>query len=103
MGSKLQALELATMTKITIPNQSENSDYIHIVGTKEGIDRARHEIQLISEEQVSTDHNVRENCLFNLKLFVCGYTSTDIMDFKILNLLKDSSKNKQICFVLDIG
>ena len=30
----------------------DGSDTIRIVGTKEGVDRARHEIQLISDEQV---------------------------------------------------
>ena len=47
-GKKLQELELMTQTKITIPRDSK---IIRIVGTKEGIDRAKHEIQLISDEQ----------------------------------------------------
>jgi len=47
-GKKLQDLELLTQTKITIPRDSE---IIRIVGTKEGIDRARHEMQLVSDEQ----------------------------------------------------
>lgn len=49
-GKRLQELELLTQTKIQIP---KDSDIIRIVGTKEGIDRAKHEIQLISDEQVS--------------------------------------------------
>ena len=48
-GKKLQELELLTQTKIAIPRDSE---IIRIVGTKEGIDRARHEMQLTSDEQV---------------------------------------------------
>ena len=52
-GKKLQDLELATATKITIPRPDENSDHIRIVGTKEGIDKAVHEIQIISDIQVS--------------------------------------------------
>lgn len=48
-GKILQQLELATATKITMPR--DGSDTIRIVGTKEGVDRARHEIQLISDEQ----------------------------------------------------
>lgn len=50
-GKKLADLELSTATKITVPRPDENSDLIKITGTKEGIDRARHEIQLISDEQ----------------------------------------------------
>ena len=52
-GKKLRELEQITMTKITIPNSEENSDYIKIIGPKEGIDQARHELQLISDEQVN--------------------------------------------------
>merc|ERR1712168_889555 len=40
--------ELTSQTRITIPKDSE---IIRIVGTKEGIDRAKHEMQLISDEQ----------------------------------------------------
>jgi len=47
-GKTLQNLELQTATKITI---TRDSDVIKIVGTKEGVDRARHEIQVISDEQ----------------------------------------------------
>lgn len=50
-GKRLQALELSTATKITVPRPDENSDMIKIVGTKENIDKARHEIQIISDEQ----------------------------------------------------
>jgi len=51
-GKKLNELELQTATKIAIPRPNENSDMITITGTKEGIEKARHEIQLISDEQV---------------------------------------------------
>ncbi|KAH3827192.1 hypothetical protein DPMN_129122, partial [Dreissena polymorpha] len=50
-GKKLQDLELVTATKITIPRADDNSDVIKIVGTKEGIDKAMHEIQVISDVQ----------------------------------------------------
>lgn len=53
-GKKLQELELSTATKITIPRAEENLDVIKISGTKEGIETARHEIECISEEQVSS-------------------------------------------------
>ncbi|XP_070561985.1 vigilin-like [Ptychodera flava] len=50
-GSKLKELELNTSTKINVPRTEDNSDQIKIMGTKEGIEKAKHEIQLISEEQ----------------------------------------------------
>ncbi len=51
-GHKLAELELSTATKISIPRPDENSDSVTIIGTKEGIEKAGHEIQLISDEQV---------------------------------------------------
>ena len=51
-GDKLKELQLSTATHISIPRQGDNSNDITIVGTKEGIDLARHEIQMISDEQV---------------------------------------------------
>lgn len=53
-GEKLQELELKTATKIAIPRPDDPSANIRITGTREGIEKARHEILLISAEQV--DH-----------------------------------------------
>ncbi|KAL7977697.1 hypothetical protein Chor_009646 [Crotalus horridus] len=50
-GEKLQELELKTATKINIPRPEDLSSQIKIMGTKEGIEKARHEILLISAEQ----------------------------------------------------
>uniref|UniRef100_A0A8C6XUD7 Vigilin n=1 Tax=Naja naja TaxID=35670 RepID=A0A8C6XUD7_NAJNA len=50
-GEKLQELELKTATKINIPRPEDPSSQIKITGTKEGIEKARHEILLISAEQ----------------------------------------------------
>nr|XP_026691860.1 vigilin isoform X2 [Ciona intestinalis] len=50
-GSRLQKLELETATKINIPRSEKQSTEITIVGTQEGIHRARQEIQMISDEQ----------------------------------------------------
>ncbi|KAM4772544.1 vigilin [Rhinophrynus dorsalis] len=50
-GEKLQDLELKTATKIQIPRPDDASNQIKITGTKEGIEKARHEILLISAEQ----------------------------------------------------
>lgn len=46
-------LEQATGTKIQIPKQDDTSESIRITGTKESIDKAIHEIQLISNEAFS--------------------------------------------------
>lgn len=51
-GEKLQELELKTATKIAIPRPDDPCANIRITGTKEGIEKARHEILLISAEQV---------------------------------------------------
>ena len=50
-GAKLQEMERATSTKITIPKPGDNSDGVTIQGNKEGIEKAMHEIKLISDEQ----------------------------------------------------
>lgn len=49
---KLQDLEKNTATRIHFPQSEENSDSVKITGSKDGIERARHELQLISDEQV---------------------------------------------------
>jgi len=51
-GARLQKLELDTATKISIPRSDDRSNEIIIVGAQEGVHKARHEIQLISDEQV---------------------------------------------------
>jgi len=51
-GKRLSDLELQTATKISIPRQEDSSDAISITGTRDGIEKAVHEIQLISDEQV---------------------------------------------------
>lgn len=57
-GEKLQDLELKTATKIQIPRPDDPSNQIKITGTKEGIEKARHEILLISAEQVLQSRDV---------------------------------------------
>jgi predicted PilT family ATPase len=53
-GTKLKDLEKTTATKITVPNMADSSDKITITGTKEGIEKAVHEIKVTSDEQVDT-------------------------------------------------
>jgi len=50
-GDRLRDLEKNTATKITVPSISEESDLITIQGTKEGIEKAEHEIRTTSDEQ----------------------------------------------------
>jgi transcription antitermination factor NusA-like protein len=50
-GARLKELELNTATKINIPRLEDNDTMVKIIGTKEGLEKARHEIQLISDEQ----------------------------------------------------
>lgn len=50
-GAKLKELEKQTATKITIPKENEPSGKIVVSGPKEGIEKALHEIQMISDER----------------------------------------------------
>ncbi|KAK7600960.1 hypothetical protein V9T40_008401 [Parthenolecanium corni] len=50
-GQRLKELEARTNTKISIPNIHDQSDKITVVGTRESIEKALHEIKVISDEQ----------------------------------------------------
>lgn len=50
-GVRLQELQKMTATKISIPNINDQSEEISITGPREGIDKAIHEIRMISDEQ----------------------------------------------------
>ncbi|GLG98939.1 Protein bicaudal C [Gryllus bimaculatus] len=50
-GTKLKDLEKNTATKITVPSVNDTSEEITVTGTKEGIEKAVHEIQVTSDEQ----------------------------------------------------
>lgn len=50
-GARLQELEAKTATKISIPKAAESSDQVTITGPKEGIEKAIHEIRMLSDEQ----------------------------------------------------
>ena len=51
-GQKLRDLERMTATRILVPRSEDKSDQIKITGARENIDKARHFIQTISDEQV---------------------------------------------------
>lgn len=50
-GDRLKELEKNTATKISVPSINDESDIITIQGTKEGIEKAEHEIRTTSDEQ----------------------------------------------------
>ena len=57
-GANLQLLEQKTSTKISMPKANETNDKISISGPKEGIDKAIHEIRIISDEQSKQSYEV---------------------------------------------
>eukprot|EP00061_Rhincodon_typus_P018519 g47721.t1 len=81
-GEKLQELELKTATKIQIPRPEDPSNQIKITGTKEGIEKARHEILLISAEQVLWyPPTAGKICRFGgLAMLNCIVASRDVQD-----------------------
>lgn len=50
-GERLRELEKQTATKISVPPMNDASDIITISGTKEGIEKAEHEIKVMSDQQ----------------------------------------------------
>jgi len=70
-GTKLNDLEKQTATKITIPRPNDDSNIIVIVGPKEGIEKAEHEIRLISDEQ-SKQASERLSIPKKYHPFICG-------------------------------
>lgn len=76
-GEKLQELELKTATKIQIPRPDDPSNQIKISGTKEGLEKAKHEILLISAEQVMLLYPLRHFFypdIFQILIFVPLFT-----------------------------
>jgi len=57
-GSKLQELEQRTSTKISMPKVTDATDMITITGPKDGIEKAMHEISLISDQQSKQAYEV---------------------------------------------
>ena len=57
-GAKLQELENKTSTKISMPKANDQNDKITISGRKEDIEKAIHEIRIISDEQSKQSYEV---------------------------------------------
>lgn len=51
-GIKLRLLEQDTDCRIVVPGRDSPSDIIKIIGPRDGIEKAMHEIQLVSDKQV---------------------------------------------------
>ena len=49
-GKKLSDLQTATGTRISVPRQNEESEIVKIIGTKDGIEKVMHEIQVVCTE-----------------------------------------------------
>lgn len=49
---KLRQLEQDTDCRIMVPGRDSPSDIIKIIGPRDGIEKAVHEIQLVSDKQV---------------------------------------------------
>lgn len=67
-GQKLKELEKVTATKISVPSIADNSETITITGTKEGIEKAEHEIRVCSEEQVKYKFKLKQYILLSLHI-----------------------------------
>ncbi|BES96901.1 Hypothetical protein domain [Nesidiocoris tenuis] len=50
-GNRLKELEKSTATKISVPAINDPSDELIVTGTREGIEKALHEMRVISDEQ----------------------------------------------------
>jgi len=57
-GTNLQDLETRTATQISIPKANDNTDKITITGPKDGIEKAVHELQQISDVQSKQAYEV---------------------------------------------
>ncbi|KAI5710689.1 hypothetical protein M8J76_008632 [Diaphorina citri] len=80
-GTRLQELQKLTSTKISIPNINDQSEEISITGPREGIEKAMHEIQMISDEQ---SKKAFEKISIPKKYhpFICGAHNCNIVDFQ---------------------
>lgn len=76
-GKKLQDLELSTNTKIQVPSVADVSDTVTVIGTKDCIDKALHEIRVISDEQSKQAYETIDvQKIYHP--FVCGGNNSNI-------------------------
>ncbi|XP_069948284.1 vigilin isoform X2 [Cherax quadricarinatus] len=89
-GKKLQDLEMNTATKIQVPNTNQNSEEIVVMGTRDSIEKAMHEIQLISDEQSKQAYEKLE-IPKQFHPFICGAYNE-----KIKALMLENENNVRI-------
>jgi len=70
-GALLAELERTTATKISIPRPNEDSSTVTVTGTREGIEKAVHEIRLTSDKQ-SKQASETVNIPKKYHAFICG-------------------------------
>ncbi|XP_056647638.1 vigilin [Diorhabda sublineata] len=76
-GDRLRELEKNTATKISVPAINDPSDVITITGTKEGIEKAEHEIRVTSDQQ-SKKASERLNIPKHFHPFITGPYSRNL-------------------------
>nr|CAI5828480.1 unnamed protein product [Callosobruchus analis] len=86
-GDRLKELEKNTATNISVPSMDDPSDMITISGTKEGIEKAEHEIRILSDQQ-SKKASERLNIPKHFHPFIVGAFNTN------LNALMEETKTK---------
>ncbi|CAL8135568.1 unnamed protein product [Orchesella dallaii] len=86
-GEKLNKLEKQTATKISVPRPNEDSNVITIVGPREGIEKAEHEIRLISDEQ-SKQASERISIPKKFHPFICGAFNEKVTKLSSENLVR---------------
>jgi len=70
-GANLEKLEKSTATKISVPRPNEDSNILTIVGPREGIEKAVHEIRVVSDN-LSKQASERINIPKKYHPFICG-------------------------------
>ncbi|CAH1957707.1 unnamed protein product [Acanthoscelides obtectus] len=86
-GARLRELEKTTATNISVPSMEDPSDIITISGTKECIERAEHEIRVLSDEQ-SKKASERLTIPKHFHPFIVGAFSSNV------NALMEETKTK---------
>lgn len=90
-GKKLNDLQAATGTRITVPRQMDESEVVKIVGPKDGIEKVIHEIQVLCTEIAS---RASEKLTIEVRLLI-RFCDTESALF--LNLLLPAERVPSIC------
>ncbi|XP_037085913.1 vigilin-like [Pollicipes pollicipes] len=83
-GQRLRELEAQTATKIHVPGQADPSDKVNVTGIKDGIEKAVHELQSISDEQSKQAYEKLE-VPKKYHPFICGAHNENIIRMQTEN------------------